>query len=315
MSTRRTDRPVRRATRGRRRGALRGLRAVPVPRVGAEEPDALAVRRARSAALRRSRRVGALVDAHRVRRRSRRRTHAALTCACGACRCSAHRSVEAAVAGSGATALRTRRRARGRRRPARAVGRGGRAGDRPRPSSPLLPLAGAAARGRVVAPGRPTSRGARTRRRRRSSWSGCVRRARAGRRGRARRRRLGRRARRDLRQGRGDGREHDRLVRARLRRRDGGDSGTRSSRCTLLLAVDDGRSSRCSTRPTMPRRAVAGCTNDGHVPGARRARRRPCDARRRRSSSTTTRRSRPRATAISTTPPRSTRSSRCACSP
>ena len=39
-------RPLRRRPGGRRRRALRGLRALPVPGVGAEEPDPLAVRRA-----------------------------------------------------------------------------------------------------------------------------------------------------------------------------------------------------------------------------------------------------------------------------
>ena len=50
------------ARAGRRRGALRGLRAVPVPRVGAEEPDAVAVRRARAPRLRDGDRLRAPFD-------------------------------------------------------------------------------------------------------------------------------------------------------------------------------------------------------------------------------------------------------------
>ena len=111
---------------------------------------------------------------------------------------------------------------------------------------------------------------------------------------------------------RGDCREHDRLVEPGATR----DDGDRRSLVAVhtLLAVDDGASCRCSIRPPTRRRAVAGCTN-GHVPGARSATTaRPTWCSRRRSSSTTTRRSHPRAPATSSTPPRSTRSSRCACS-
>ena len=50
-------RPVRSRARRRRRGALRGLRPVPLPGLGAEEPGALAVRRARAAGPARSRAV------------------------------------------------------------------------------------------------------------------------------------------------------------------------------------------------------------------------------------------------------------------
>ncbi len=77
----------------RRRGALRGLRALPVPRVGAEEPDALAVRRARAGRLRGGDRLRTLDVPDRMRGRPRRRP-ARRRCGCGACRCSAA-SVEA----------------------------------------------------------------------------------------------------------------------------------------------------------------------------------------------------------------------------
>ena len=51
-------------TPGGRRRAVRGVRAVPVPRLGSQEPDPLAVRRARPAPLGRGQRWRALLDAH-----------------------------------------------------------------------------------------------------------------------------------------------------------------------------------------------------------------------------------------------------------
>ena len=122
------ERSLRRGPRGRRRGALRGLRAVPVPRIGAEEPGPVAVGRPVPARLRRGRRIGALAQPHRVHRRSRIRA------AVDGARA---RPPGAAPVGRGCThgtrrpRAGARHRAGGRRRPVGAVGRGGRTGARP----------------------------------------------------------------------------------------------------------------------------------------------------------------------------------------
>ena len=80
-----------------------------------------------------------------------------------------------------------------------------------------------------------------------------------------------------------------------------------------LLAVDDGDFVSLLDPSDDARRRGRRLLERGHVPGARR-RRRHASCSRHRSSSTTTPKSRPRATARSTTRPRSTRSSRSGCS-
>ena len=129
-----SSRPVRRRPRRRRRRALRGLRALPVPRLGAEEPAALAVRRARAARVRRGRRLRALVDAHRGA--------SSIPAATPVLRCAsaASRSSTAPSRRSSGGRLRAGRRARRRRRAATCVGRGGRARARPSRRAPLLPV-------------------------------------------------------------------------------------------------------------------------------------------------------------------------------
>ncbi len=117
------------AGRGRRR-AVRGLRAVPVPGLGPEEPGALAVRGARPPGLLRARGVGALGGTDRVPGRPRRRPD----------RHRAH-PLPAGPAPGGRGRSRGRRRHRrrvppvrrphGRRHPPPALGRGRRAGRRP----------------------------------------------------------------------------------------------------------------------------------------------------------------------------------------
>ena len=83
--------------------------------------------------------------------------------------------------------------------------------------------------------------------------------------------------------------------------------------CTCCSRWSTARSSRSRIRRDWAREAAAACENVAllaRARGAPRAIARCCS--RRRSSSRTTRRWRPRAPAISSTPPRSTRSSRCA---
>ena len=78
-----------------------------------------------------------------------------------------------------------------------------------------------------------------------------------------------------------------------------------------MLAVDDGAFVSLLDPPEDARARGRGLRQRRHVPRADRRRATSCS--RRRSSSTTSRRSPPRAPAISTTRPRSTRSSPCAC--
>ena len=217
-----------------------------------------------------------------------------------------HRTVEAAVAGGGfapVDELEVDGATLG------AVGRGGRARDRPR-------RAGAAARSADAVDG--AVRAARRRRRRGPRDAAgelvgrVVRGAAAGRRRRARRRRAGptgparsltvaRHASRTSPTGRDPGAPRDEVVRRSL------------VAVHTLLAVDDGAFVSLLDPPDDAAAAVAGCTNDGTFPVLVGDAGRPWCCRRR-SSSTTTRRSRPRARATSATPPRSTRSSRCGCS-
>ena len=84
-----------------------------------------------------------------------------------------------------------------------------------------------------------------------------------------------------------------------------------------LLAVEDGASSRCSTRRRCraTRWPAAATTARSRCSSVARSRRSRPSCSRRRSSSTTTRPSRPRAPATSATPPRSTRSWPCGSSP
>ena len=71
--TSRERRPLRAGPARRRRRAVRGLRAVPVPGVGGQEPGALAVRRAHPEGLQRGRRLRGVDDADRVPARVRAR--------------------------------------------------------------------------------------------------------------------------------------------------------------------------------------------------------------------------------------------------
>ena len=200
---------------------------------------------------------------HRVRGRPGR-SRPARPYASAACRCSTG-SVE--VAGDGRFVPTVRR----RRRPVGAVGRGGRARGRPAGRAPCC----------------------RCRRRRTRSSSGCpaarsgepLRSAdgtesrrpgappRAGRRRRARRRRVGGRH-RCAREGHRGGREHDRLATSRRATRDDALRRVAGRRPHPARRSTTARSSRCSTRPTIARAAVAGCAQRRHLPGAR-GRRRP----------------------------------------
>ena len=106
------ERSLRRRPRRRRRGAVRGLRALPVPRVGAEEPAPLAVRRARPAGVRRGRRLGALARCRTECVVDPGSSPPAAPCACAASRCSTGRSRRRRR-----RPVRAGRRARRRRRP------------------------------------------------------------------------------------------------------------------------------------------------------------------------------------------------------
>ena len=303
------DRPVRRRPRGRRRRALRGLRALPVPRVGAEEPAALAVRRARAAA-----------------RRPRPTAPSGRRCA-PRCIVDPGGDARAARAGplpAGAAPHASRRRPTaavraGRRRSTStartwvAVGRGGRARARPR-------RAAAAAGGRRAARGARRPRRPATsvepldgRRRRASSAGRCAGASRStawssvgadvGRRHRA------------LPQGRRRGRERHRLARRPAPAATTVMRPLARRRAHPARPSTTARSSRCSIRRDGAAEAVAGCAQRRHLPGAGRRRGRadvvlsspiilydhPADRARERR-------------ATSSTPPRSTRSSPCACS-
>ena len=83
---RRTVTGARGGPRGRRRGALRGLRPLPVPRQRAEEPGAVAVGRADAAGRRRAGRVRAARGARRPW--SSTAGDRAVRAPCGSCRCS-----------------------------------------------------------------------------------------------------------------------------------------------------------------------------------------------------------------------------------
>ena len=302
-------RSVRGGRCGGRRGALRGVRAVPVPGVGAEEPGALAVRRARPAGVQRARRLGALVDAHRVPRRRRTRPLRSPS-ASAACRPSTGRSE---------VAVDDRRRfvptdvLRARRPAVRRVGRSRRPGRRPADDGVGHRSSGGARRDASRSPAatswnRSTADARRRRRPARPAAS-------AGRRGRVRVAASRPATARCVTAGR-DGREHDRL--GRRRRRRGGPSGRCPGPLADRRAHHAGRRRRRlrlprSTRPTerrapprrLPqRRRVSRCSSGPTTSSCRR-----------RSSSTTIPKWRPRARATSTTPPRSTRSWRCGCSP
>ena len=291
----------RRAARGRRRGALRGLRAVPVPGLGAEEPDALAVRRARAAG-------PARVD--EPSERSAARTECIVDP--GDAPTTARAGALPAGAAPGA-----------RRTPAPASGS--------RPSTSSWSATPYGCRGTRRSSTRSTSR------RSRCSPSASLCRSRSccpaasdiedlsdesGAVGRAVRDRapvsgivhvddgLGRRAWRTRRAG-CHGREHDRAGHSPGRRGTRW-CATRSSPCTRCSRSRTARSCRCSTRRTDAAEARRGVPQRRHLPGARSTRPTPWCCRRR-SSSTTTRRSRPRARATSATRPRSTRSWRCGC--
>ena len=290
---------------GRRRRALRGLRAVPLPGVGAEEPGPLAVGRAVPAGIRRSRRLGALGVPHRMRGRPRGATRLAVRVRGLQVQ---QRAVEAVLCGRD-----------GRPRSARAARSTASPGCRgTKPSSgrstshrcSLFPLAAAQHEERVVLRGRRRARGARRSRCRRRRSAGAT--TGADRARGASRRRMGRRARRP---GEGHGVASQNATDAPTddRRRE---QALRRALIAVhvLLAVDDGAFVSSLDPGDDAARAVAGCTNDGTFPVLVGADDR-VECWRRRSSSTTTPRSRPRAKAISATPPRSTRSSPSVSSP
>ena len=303
MSASRNRRPFRRRTGGRRRGALRGVRAVPVPRVGDARTScagsSVCSSPARAARIdgseRWSMRTECIVDPGATPMLTVRIR----------CLQVQHRAVECAVAGGsrlrrdgparrrrhGATCRGTRRSSTSSTSPRRRCRRSSR---RRREHTFRLPAGADFETVRHATAESDASSGASSAGGRRSTdASGSWAEHDAGR----------------PREDHGRRREHHRLV-ARpsaarrdhqsLARRRAHDAGRRRRRLRVVARPARGRPCR-----------GGGLRERRHVPGARSAAATSCS--RRRSSSTTSRRSLPRAPAISTTRPRSTRSSRSAC--